>query len=58
MRYINHKKDKYYNGDNIEKDKLMQLALNKYKICAPRTSGDPITQRTADCGAISKTVED
>ena len=31
MRYILHQKDNYEYGDNIDEDKLMVLALNKYK---------------------------
>ena len=31
MRYIKQQKDKYDDGDNIEKDKLIKLALNKYE---------------------------
>ena len=31
LRYIQHFKDKYNDGHNIDKDKFMMLALNKHK---------------------------
>ena len=31
VRYIQHQKDTYDYGENIDKDKLMALELNKYK---------------------------
>ena len=34
VRYIQHQKDKYCDGGGIDKDKLINLALNKYdKLC-------------------------
>ena len=39
VTYIQHQKNKYEDRDNIDKDKFMMLALKKYKICAPMTSG-------------------
>ena len=32
VSYIQHQKNKHDNDDNIDKDKLMALALNKYVI--------------------------
>ena len=39
VKYIQHQKDMYDNGDSKNNDNLMTLSLNKYKIYAPRATG-------------------
>ena len=39
VKYINIKKDRYEEGEEMEPDKLMQLADNKYRLMKERTNG-------------------
>ena len=48
VRYIQNQKYNYDDDENIDMDKLMILVLNKYKIRAPITSGQPSIRRTGE----------